>query len=65
MSVIGFYINLNYRVMQHLKDLALARGYRGAYAHAKLAVSLLTFSIEKEYNEWQQKKQNQNQEGTK
>lgn len=66
MSVIGFHIQLNFRVFQHLVELSKRSAYdRGDYAHIKYAVRLLTCSIEKEYEEWQKQKEGQNLQGEK
>jgi len=65
MSVIGFHIQLNFRVFQHLVELSKRSAYdRGDYAHVKYAVRLLTNSIEKEYAEWQKQKEQNHQEGS-
>ena len=48
MSIVRVTMQINFRVFQHLKDLAIYKK-RNPYI---LAREILTFAIEKEYEKW-------------
>ncbi len=48
MSIVSLTMQINFRVFQHLKDLAIYKK-RNPYIMAR---DILTFAIEKEYEKW-------------